>query len=72
MNDSTSGTATSSSELTQGLQDFDPISHLPDAVAPYLQDTLESIENYAREKPWSFGLWMVGLGFVIGWKLKPW
>jgi hypothetical protein len=37
-----------------------------------MENTLESIENYGRENPWSFGLWMMGIGFVLGWKLKIW
>lgn len=35
-------------------------------------DALERLETYAREKPVAFGLWALGIGFVIGWKLKPW
>jgi hypothetical protein len=30
------------------------------------------IEEYARNKPLTFGLWALGIGFVLGWKLKPW
>jgi hypothetical protein len=30
------------------------------------------IEEYARNNPLSFGLWALGIGFVLGWKLKPW
>lgn len=41
-------------------------------LSPILENTLESVEAYAREKPWEFGLWMLGVGFVLGWKLKPW
>jgi hypothetical protein len=41
-------------------------------LSPILENTIESVEAYAREKPWEFGLWMLGLGFVLGWKLKPW
>ena len=43
----------------------EPFSHL-------MENTLDSIESYRREKPWSFGLWMMGVGFVLGWKLKIW
>lgn len=25
-----------------------------------------------REQPVSFGLWALGIGFILGWKLKPW
>ena len=37
-----------------------------------LNDTLEYMRDYAREKPESAALWCLGIGFVLGWKLKPW
>ncbi len=58
--------------------------HSPDAgyhgVDPYetgsyptpLQKVAESIEEYARREPWVFASWVFGIGFVLGWKLKPW
>ena len=36
------------------------------------QDFLEYLKAYAREKPDVAALWCFGIGFVIGWKLKPW
>jgi hypothetical protein len=27
---------------------------------------------YARENPETVALWCLGVGFVLGWKLKPW
>jgi hypothetical protein len=33
---------------------------------------LELIRDYARERPEIVALWAFGLGFVLGWKLKPW
>jgi hypothetical protein len=36
------------------------------------QDLMEYMKAYAREKPDVAALWCFGLGFVIGWKLKPW
>jgi len=35
-------------------------------------EALDRVKDYAREKPVSFGLWALGIGFVLGWKLKPW
>ena len=35
-------------------------------------DALDRLQGYAREKPVAFGLWALGIGFVLGWKLKPW
>jgi ElaB/YqjD/DUF883 family membrane-anchored ribosome-binding protein len=36
----------------------------------WIEQTIESVETYAREKPWQFGAWMLGIGFVLGWKMK--
>ena len=33
---------------------------------------VSSFEDYARAKPLSFALWTFGIGFALGWKLKPW
>lgn len=35
-------------------------------------DVVDRVTGYAREKPVAFGLWALGVGFVLGWKLKPW
>ena len=36
------------------------------------KDLVEYLKDYAREKPEVAALWCVGIGFVLGWKLKPW
>jgi len=35
-------------------------------------DALDRFKAYARENPTSFALWALGIGFILGWKLKPW
>lgn len=35
-------------------------------------DLIEYAKSYAREKPEVAALWCLGIGFVLGWKLKPW
>jgi hypothetical protein len=35
-------------------------------------DLMEYIQQYTREKPEMVALWCLGIGFVLGWKLKPW
>lgn len=35
-------------------------------------DLVEYARQYAREKPEVVALWCLGIGFVLGWKLKPW
>jgi hypothetical protein len=36
------------------------------------RDIVEYLKEYAREKPEVAALWCLGIGFVLGWKLKPW
>ena len=35
-------------------------------------DLVEFARQYTREKPGVVALWCLGVGFVLGWKLKPW
>lgn len=35
-------------------------------------DIVEYLKEYAREKPEVAALWCFGIGFILGWKLKPW
>jgi hypothetical protein len=35
-------------------------------------DAIDRLRAYARENPTSVALWALGIGFVLGWKLKPW
>src|SRR5690349_11106696 len=35
-------------------------------------DFVQYLKEYARQKPEVAALWCVGLGFILGWKLKPW
>ena len=35
-------------------------------------DVVEYLRAYARERPEVAALWCFGIGFILGWKLKPW
>ena len=35
-------------------------------------DIVDYLTTYARQKPDVAALWCFGIGFVLGWKLKPW
>ena len=35
-------------------------------------DIVQYLSNYAKQKPDVAALWCFGIGFVLGWKLKPW
>jgi hypothetical protein len=43
-----------------------------DSIDSIASNALERIKDYAREQPVAFGLWAFGIGFVLGWRLKPW
>jgi hypothetical protein len=36
------------------------------------QDFVNYLREYARENPEMTALWCLGVGFILGWKLKPW
>ena len=36
------------------------------------RDVAEYLKQYARENPGTAALWCLGIGFVLGWKMKPW
>jgi hypothetical protein len=42
------------------------------AIESIATDVLDQLGEYARENPVSFALCAFGVGFVLGWKLKPW
>jgi hypothetical protein len=35
-------------------------------------DLLDYAKYYARERPEVVAMWCFGIGFILGWKLKPW
>ena len=35
-------------------------------------DMIQYLRDYAKAKPDVAALWCFGIGFVLGWKLKPW
>jgi hypothetical protein len=37
-----------------------------------VDDLVRYCKDYARERPEVCALWCFGIGFVLGWKLKPW
>lgn len=36
------------------------------------EDIVAYAREYARERPEIAALWCFGIGFILGWKLKPW
>lgn len=44
----------------------------PGILEQAVGDVVEQVEGFARANPMGFGLCALGLGFVLGWRLKPW
>jgi hypothetical protein len=55
----------------QSTQESFDIYHTAPRRDP-MQDLTEYFRDYARENPGAVALWCLGIGFVLGWKLKPW
>jgi hypothetical protein len=54
-----------------------PETGRPDVARPceemrIVDDLTQYFERYARERPQTLALICLGVGFVLGWKLKPW
>lgn len=47
------------------------VQHPGDQLTPST-DLMEYFQQYTRERPEVVALWCLGIGFVLGWKLKPW
>jgi ElaB/YqjD/DUF883 family membrane-anchored ribosome-binding protein len=37
-----------------------------------IRSVVDSVEDYAHREPLMFAACALGIGFVLGWKLKPW
>jgi len=67
---STMGTQSKVSTRAQGLGQRG-IQVQSDAMQP-VDDFVHYLTEYARNNPGTTALWCLGIGFVLGWKLKPW
>lgn len=47
------------------------VQHPDERLSP-TTDLMEYFQQYTRERPEVAALWCLGIGFVLGWKLKPW
>lgn len=37
-----------------------------------IDDLVDYTTEYVRQNPGTAALWCFGVGFIVGWKLKPW
>jgi ElaB/YqjD/DUF883 family membrane-anchored ribosome-binding protein len=44
----------------------------PQSVGQWAETLMDQGREYVRQKPEQAVLWALGIGFVLGWKLKPW
>ncbi len=62
-----------SSAAAQKIPASAPFSaHTPAGDMQPAQDAFDYLKAYARERPEVAALWCFGIGFILGWKLKPW
>ena len=43
-----------------------------ECLAETAKSAFEHFREYGRQRPEILALWCLGIGFVLGWKLKPW
>lgn len=54
-----------------GMQRSQRGTQTDNAMQPF-DDLYRYFQEYSRERPDVVALWCFGIGFVLGWKLKPW
>jgi len=57
--------------MTSSPRDQDKARQMRPGPHP-TEDIYNYLCDYAKEKPQAMALWCFGIGFVLGWKLKPW
>jgi hypothetical protein len=70
-NPSQSGRMQERSQQRTGADGGRTSRHNSSSMQPF-DDLLEYMRTYARERPETFALACFGVGFVLGWRLKPW
>ncbi len=66
---STKTRSTSQSEPNRNMQ---AVNSDEPRLADVAGDVMESFRVYAKKRPEVVAMWCLGVGFVLGWKLKPW
>ncbi|MEO8495754.1 MAG: hypothetical protein ABI614_11830 [Planctomycetota bacterium] len=63
----------SQNTTTQSAQDQRSVAAIArDEDITSVDACVEIFTQYAREKPEVVAMWAFGIGFILGWKLKPW
>ncbi|MCE9548553.1 MAG: hypothetical protein K8T25_24010 [Planctomycetia bacterium] len=53
-------------------QVMQPVNRIGEQAVEATESAVEFFKDYARERPEVVALWAFGIGFALGWKLKPW
>jgi hypothetical protein len=62
----------SSTTQTPSKRESKPVSKGEQDPWQPLDDLVASLRNYVREEPDVAACICLGVGFILGWKLKPW
>lgn len=65
-------TQTAANQQQGQSRDRGDMQRRPDGASQPMDDLICYARDYAREQPEMAALWCLGIGFVLGWKLKPW
>lgn len=60
------------SKSTDNAQQQSESSETTENARQLTRDIGEYLKQYAKENPGTAALWCLGIGFVLGWKMKPW
>lgn len=66
-----SNAATQTQPKQAGVAKSSQVAHEVESIED-LPDLVTYVTTYARQRPDVAALWVFGIGFVLGWKLKPW
>lgn len=64
--------ASATSQQGQGNRSASNEQSLSHDLPKPVDDLVKYAQTYAKEQPEMAMLWCLGIGFVLGWKLKPW
>ena len=62
----------SQSQISQRSGNAASASECPADEMQIVDDLVAYFKKYAKERPQTLALACLGIGFVLGWKLKPW
>ncbi|HUG66519.1 MAG TPA: hypothetical protein VMM76_02130 [Pirellulaceae bacterium] len=62
----------SNTQVTEGNSTTERAQIAGDDQLSAFDTAMDCFRQYTKERPETVALWALGIGFVLGWKLKPW